>query len=239
MLDKSIRSALYYKKVSFMKKIILQDYIKTIATICLNENKERIKLAQVAEKLAISTSAVSEMVKKLVVQNLLENHSHQGINLTSKGWKLGMQLIRNHRLWEVFLSKVLKLKWDEIHDEAENLEHAASEQLMDKIDCFLGYPSYDPHGNPIPSKSGEIAVYEQEILLANSDLNKTYIIKRFISFKPNHLKHLAMQGLVVGAKIKILEQLDFDNSIFCEVENTLKVTVTSESANQIYLLETK
>ena len=120
-----------------IKNYVIQDYIKAITKISIQQKVKLVKLAQVATSLNVSTSAVSDMVKKLVREGLIINHSHKGLELTKEGRLLGVKLIRHHRLWETFLHQVLGLTWDEIHDEAENLEHAASDKLIEKIDHFL------------------------------------------------------------------------------------------------------
>ena len=120
-------------------QLATQDYIKTIASLSIKDGGEIVKLKGISAKLKVSNAAVSDMVKKLEKEGLVVNHSYKGIELTSSGWLLGRRLIRHHRLWEVFLNQVLDLPWDEIHDEAEQLEHAASEALMNRIDEYLNF----------------------------------------------------------------------------------------------------
>ena len=126
----------------------------------------------VSEKLDVSNAAVSDMVKKLVKDGYVNNHSYHKVELTEKGWVLGRRLIRKHRLWEVFLHQTLSVPWDEIHEEAEHLEHAGSDALIDRIDAHLGFPKVDPHGNPIQQQ------LEMLILIIQRFLYQRLLIKR-------------------------------------------------------------
>ena len=193
-----------------LKKFAIQDYIKTITSISLNDKKDIVKLSEVAKKLSITNAAVSDMVKKLVKDGLIINHAYKGLELTDQGQKMGRQLIRHHRLWEVFLSNVLGLSWDEIHEEAEHLEHAASVSLMDRIDAYLNYPAVDPHGNPIPDKEGHIVVSDHEVLLSECAENECVNISRFVGMDAAYLEHIASIGLTVGRDIQIIKKITFD-----------------------------
>ena len=169
-----------------IKTFATEDYLKTITSMGLNTKNPIVKLTDIAKRLSISPAAVSDMVKKLAKENLVINHAYKGIELTPKGLKQGTQLIRHHRLWEVFLHNILKMSWDEIHHEAEQLEHAASVALMDKIDTYLNYPKCDPHGNPIPDKQGRITTLKNEKKLFLLQTKYPFDYFRFTNFDSNY-----------------------------------------------------
>ena len=211
-----------------------QDYLKAITTISLNTQKSIVKQSDIAKRLNISSAAVNDMVKKLAKENLVICHAYKGVELTKAGFIQGKKLIRNHRLWEVFLHQVLNMAWDTIHDEAEQLEHAASETLMDKIDAYLNHPKVDPHGNPIPDKQGRITTIKHEKKLLNCKLHTSLTIIRFTNFDSTYLDFLSKQGLAIGKKISILEHLDFDDSILCEIDNKT-IQLSKKSGSNIYV----
>lgn len=128
----------------------IENYLKTIVNISIDENVEQIKVSTIAKRLEISVPAVTDKVRKLEIDGYVINEPYKGVRLTKKGKLLGLNMIRHHRLWEVFLTEELGMNEDQVHDEAERLEHACSDALMDKIDQKLGYPTEDPHGKPIP-----------------------------------------------------------------------------------------
>ncbi len=211
-----------------------QDYIKSIATLLMKSTDDVVKLKVVSEKLTVSHSAVCDMVKKLEKEGYVKNHSYKGVELTDKGWGLGRRLIRHHRLWEVFLHQTLQVPWDEVHDEAEHLEHAASDTLMNRIDEVLGFPEVDPHGNPIPTADGKVVFNENEKVLFDIPINKSHSIHRFESLDPAYLNYLSQHGFCIGAEIRVVERFDFDQSIICEL-NGHKIQFSLTIAKQIFV----
>jgi DtxR family Mn-dependent transcriptional regulator len=131
----------------------IQNYLKVIVNISIDENVDQIKVSNIAKRLEISVPAVTDKVRKLEADGYVKNEPYKGVRLTEKGKHVGLNMIRHHRLWEVFLTEELGMTEDEVHDEAERLEHACSDALMDKIEEKLGYPTEDPHGKPIPRLS--------------------------------------------------------------------------------------
>ena len=222
----------YHTKVKH--QLATQDYIKTIASLSIRDNAQMVKLKAISTKLSVSNAAVSDMLKKLVKDGLVINHPYKGIELTTAGWSLGRRLIRHHRLWEVFLHQTLEVPWDEVHEEAEHLEHAASDVLMNRIDSYLGHPKVDPHGNPIPTVTGELTFNQQELPLPKANLNQTYHVTRFESLDSTYLTYLSGYGFAIGAKIKLLQIFDFDKSLFCEISGT-QFQLSESVANQIFI----
>tara|TARA_A100001015_G_scaffold275930_1_gene333671 strand:- start:1315 stop:1986 length:672 start_codon:yes stop_codon:yes gene_type:complete len=215
-------------------QLATQDYVKTIASLLIKEESGMVKLKAISAKMDISNAAVSDMLKKLEKDGLVINHAYKGIELTPSGWQLGRRLIRHHRLWEVFLHHTLDVPWDEIHDEAEHLEHAASESLMERIDAYLGHPKVDPHGNPIPSVTGELLFNSAECPLVEAKLNVTYYVTRFEGLDSTYLTYLSSNEFAIGVRIQVLQQFEFDQSILCHI-NGHQLQLSHAIANQIFV----
>ena len=215
-----------------LKKIASEEYIKTISSLSINGETKIVRITEIAKKLNVSIAAVSDMVKKLVKDQLVINHAYKGIELTDKGAQMGLQLIRNHRLWEVFLVQVLKMPMEDIHDEAERLEHAVSEKLMERIDAHLGYPTVDPHGNPIPSLSGEIVFKKDEMKLHDAELDSRYWIRRFGGLDPTFLQYITSKGVTIGKSLLI--RFKFDDSLVCDIDGS-EFVITKESSERIFV----
>lgn len=133
-----------------------QNYLKTIFSLSENQFNTIVKVSDISKKLDVSPAAVSDMVKKLEQSGFVKSQPYRGLSLTQSGWKIGCNMVRHHRLWEAFLHIELGIPWDKVHDEAERLEHACSDTLINKIEEKLGYPKFDPHGNPIPDRDGNM-----------------------------------------------------------------------------------
>jgi len=219
-------------------QLATQDYIKTIAMVVVNANEDIVKVKHIANQLDVTIAAVSDMVKKLVKDGLVVSHSYKGVELTPAGLKLGLQLIRYHRLWEVFLHETLKVPWDEVHDEAEHLEHAASEGLMDRIDAYLGQPKVDPHGNPIPTATGELLFNTSELPLINGVINDIYYVTRFEGLDSVYLTYLADNGFAIGNSIELLQHFEFDGSILCNIAGR-QLQLSKAIASQIFISRSK
>tara|TARA_A100001015_G_C14809294_1_gene640167 strand:+ start:150 stop:809 length:660 start_codon:yes stop_codon:yes gene_type:complete len=218
-----------------IKTYATQDYIKTITHLSLKNDASVVKFSHVAKKLMVSNAAVTDMVKKLVKDGLIINHAYKGLELTDLGFAMGKRLIRHHRLWEVFLNQVLELPWDEIHDEAEMLEHAASEALMNRIDEFLNFPRVDPHGNPIPDKEGNMVDVVSDISLASCPVDRIVKITRFVSFDSDYLDYISSLGLQVGCEVTLIKRFDFDGSIVVKL-NYKEISLTKISAENIFVV---
>ncbi len=209
-----------------------ENYLKAIYHLSVNSFKE-ISTNAIAQQLETKASSVTDMVKKLAEKKLILYKKYQGVTLTVKGEKIAANVIRKHRLWEVFLVEKLNFNWDEVHEVAEQLEHIQSEKLIDELDVLLGYPKSDPHGDPIPDKSGHVYVLEK-LLLANLNLQDKVVCVGVRDTSPEFLKYLDKQGIALGKEIVILEKESFDNSMQIKIED-LKITISSQIANNIYV----
>ena len=189
-----------------------ENYIKAIYSIAQSED-ETVSTNALAEQMQTKASSVTDMVKKLSAKSLISYEKYKGVSLTENGMQAAIKLIRKHRLWETFLVEKLGFGWEEVHDIAEQLEHIESPKLTQRLDAFLIYPKFDPHGDPIPNEDGEIHKIEKAINLSQTELNKQYIVIGVSDVSPSFLKYLDKNGINIGAKIKVLQRYDFDQSI--------------------------
>ncbi|MCB0723252.1 MAG: metal-dependent transcriptional regulator [Ignavibacteriae bacterium] len=190
--------------------ISLEDYLKNIYVLRGSDGK--VSTTALAEKMHVSPAAISEMVSKLSKSGYIKNTPYKGFELAPKGNSIALNLIRKHRLWEVFLVKYLDYPWDKVHEEAEKLEHSSSDELISKLEKFLGYPEFDPHGHPIPDKNGNIAKLKH-IPISEADQGDVVVLTSVSDEDPDVLVYLSKIGIKLGDKLEILEKIDFDNSI--------------------------
>jgi DtxR family Mn-dependent transcriptional regulator len=162
------------------------------------------------------------MAKKLAKANLVVHEPYRGIRLTPAGERVALEIVRNHRLLELFLVRTLGYSWDEVHEEAERLEHAVSDRLIQRIAEYLGNPRYDPHGDPIPGPSGELARRELTPLSA-WPLGKKGVVARLRDQAPEMLRYLAEKGLVIGAQVEVVKADPFDGPITLLVDESRQV----------------
>ncbi len=188
-----------------------ENYIKVIYHLA-QVSPKGVSTNAIAGTLDTKASSVTDMLKKLADKNWVSYQKYQGVSLTESGLQKAKMIVRKHRLWEVFLVEKLGFAWDEVHEIAEELEHIQSEALISKLDDFLGFPTVDPHGDPIPNAKGEM-VKEERIVLSEAPLHQAY---RFIGVKDSSagfLQYLDKQQIALGATIIIQEREDFDASL--------------------------
>ncbi len=209
-----------------------ENYIKTIFHLGGNTSK-LISTNSIAEEMETKPSSVTDMAKKLAEKGLLDYVRYQGVSLTKKGEKTALAIIRKHRLWEVFLVKKLDFTWDEVHEVAEQLEHIKSEKLIDKIDALLDFPKYDPHGDPIPTKSGEFQEQEKQ-LLSELPISSKGICVGVKDTSSTFLKFLDKNKIALGDTIQVLEREEFDDSIEIVVEGR-QMHISNQIATNLYV----
>lgn len=193
-----------------MTSLTEENYLKAIYHLSIEGRA--VSTNELAENIQIKAASVTDMVKKLSEKNFINYIKYQGVTLTDLGQEIALKVIRKHRLWEVFLVEKLKFGWDEIHEIAEQLEHIESTDLTDRLDDFLGNPSFDPHGDPIPNKKGKLPILKT-MQLSEAPQNIELILMGVSEDSSSFLKHLDNLKLSLGAKIKILSLSSFDNSI--------------------------
>jgi DtxR family Mn-dependent transcriptional regulator len=209
-----------------------ENYLKTIYHITSSSGTE-VSTNAIAEKMETKASSVTDMLKKLAEKELIVYKKYQGVLLTEKGSHLAKMIVRKHRLWEVFLVDKLQFPWDEVHDIAEQLEHIKSEKLINKLDDFLGNPTEDPHGDPIPDANGKIHKIEK-LILAELNENQSGICIGVKDSSTQFLKYLDKNQITLGSKIQVLSKEEFDLSLKIKVEDKT-VTVSNIIANNLYV----
>ena len=191
-----------------------ENYLKGIYAIESEHGK--VSTTLLSEYLRISAASVTEMIKKLADDGLITHEPYRGVRLTEIGRKQALRIVRRHRLWELFLVEILNYQWDEIHDEAERLEHVTSEGMEQRLDKALGYPKIDPHGDPIPDVNGEL---EGTSCAALEEFHPgdTVRVIRVSDDDPDVLQHASELGLELNKKISVKKKLKFDGSMVVKV----------------------
>lgn len=211
-----------------------ENYIKAIYHLSAN-NHNTVSTNAIAESIQASAASVTDMLKKLKSKKLVVYEKYQGVTLTKAGLQIAKQLVRHHRLWEVFLFEKLSFSWDEVHDMAEQLEHIKSEELINRLDKFLNYPKYDPHGDPIPDQQGNIRQVEQKTLAAA----KVGDVKKVVGVKDSSAKFLQYLDSVkisLGTELEVLQILDFDNSLVLKLKNKTKIGVSQQVVKNLLVV---
>ncbi|HRI47678.1 MAG TPA: metal-dependent transcriptional regulator [Ignavibacteriaceae bacterium] len=198
-----------------MKNISKEDYLSVIYKNS-DDNKE-IKANLIAEKLLISNAAVTDMLRKLSKEALIDYKPYKSIKLTESGENYAKNMVRRHRIWELFLHQVVGLPWDKVHDEAEKLEHSGSDELINRMEEMLNFPEFDPHGDPIPSKDGAIPKQRTTVSLSTLVENDSGVVIRVNDFNKSFLIYLAQIGIELNSVIEVKEKRSFDNSMLISV----------------------
>ena len=191
-----------------------EDYLKTVYKLA--DANEVVATNAIAERMGVSAASVTNMMKKLSEMGLVEYVRYQGITLTEAGRKIALEIIRHHRLLEVYLAEAMGFGWDQVDAEAERLEHVISEEFEDKMDEMLGYPTTDPHGSPIPKKDGTIVRTEHEPLV-NITPGHSVIIRRVPDSDPAVLRYLGALGLKPDATVAVLKKEPFDGPLLLRI----------------------
>lgn len=192
-----------------------EDYLKAI--YALKSHAAEVTNSALAQHLAVSPASATNMVKKLAGLNLVEYERYQSISLTPAGERVALEVLRHHRLLELYLHQELKLPWDQVHAEAERLEHVISETLEDAIAVALGNPLVDPHGDPIPTKKGQIENVAG-LPLSSAGLNQPYRLVRVLMQDEDRLRYLGSLGLYPNVQITLLERAPFDGPLLIDVD---------------------
>lgn len=209
-----------------------ENYIKVIYHLSLVSPKG-VNTNAIAGMLETKASSVTDMLKKLSEKELVVYQKYQGVTLTEKGFYFAKMIVRKHRLWEVFLVEKLNFSWDEVHEIAEELEHIKSENLINKLDAFLDFPSFDPHGDPIPNADGEIKKINK-LLLSEATLNLEYQCVGVKDSSSEFLQYLDKQKIALGSKIKVKEKESFDDTLLVQIDSRA-LTISNKIANNLYV----
>lgn len=211
----------------------VEDYLKAIYKLESAGDDKGVSNSRLAKEMNVANASVTNMIKRLAEMGLVTYESYYGSHLTKSGEKIALEMIRHHRLIELYLAEMLGYSWDEVHEEAEKLEHHISERFEDKISELLNNPKFDPHGDPIPTKSGEMPVLSL-FPLTEVSKNETFIIKRVKNQSPDLLRYLEKNGLIPGVEIRITRKEPFEGPLMIEA-NDKEVMVGHNVAEDIYV----
>jgi DtxR family transcriptional regulator, Mn-dependent transcriptional regulator len=213
----------------------VEDYLKAIYKL-ENESEKGVSNSELAEMMGVAGASVTNMVKRLSKMGLVEYESYYGSRLTEAGEKIALEIIRHHRLLELYLMEMMGYSWDEVHDEAEKLEHHISEQFEDRIAELLNDPKFDPHGDPIPRKDGTMPEIHLFSLIEIKEGTKC-IIKRVKNQDPDLLRYLEDQQLIPGRKVTITKREPFEGPIHLKVEGVGDIAIGEALASDIYVVK--
>lgn len=209
-----------------------ENYIKTI--FHLQGEDGNVSTNELADRIKTKPASVTDMMKKLKNRKLVHYQRYMGFRLTPDGKKVALNIIRRHRLWEYFLAEKLKFKWDEVHEVAEHLEHVSNKKLVDKLDEFLDFPKFDPHGDPIPDSNGKMENSKQ-VSIAEWPLNKQAVVCQVINQSSELLELLHHKKISLGTKLEVKKKFGYDDSIEIKVQKQKPVTISGQLAKNIFV----
>jgi DtxR family transcriptional regulator, Mn-dependent transcriptional regulator len=214
-----------------MPSISVENYLKNIYE--LEARKERVTTSLLAESLKIAPASVTGMIKKLSKKGFLRHVPYKGVEVTEKGKRSALKIIRKHRLWEMFLLEVLHFPWDTIHEEAEEFEHIMSDKIEDRIDEVLGFPTVDPHGAPIPRKNGTIKKLNLRPL-GLAEEGTTVRVLSVIDENPELLQYASSIGISLNSRIVVKQKHAFDDSMVIRI-GSKETVISSKLAQNIFV----
>ena len=209
-----------------------ENYIKSIYH--LQQDTGIVNTNALAAEMQTKAASVTDMLKKLSAKKILQYEKYKGFKLTDNGKKVALVVVRKHRLWEYFLVEKLGFEWDKVHDIAEELEHISSSELIERLQNFLGNPSFDPHGDPIPDSNGKIPKLHQQNLAA-VPLNKTALVSSVTNQSPQMLEMLKHYSIAIGTSIKLLKHFKFDGSLEIKVLKQPACIISEQIAKNIFV----
>jgi DtxR family Mn-dependent transcriptional regulator len=222
-----------------MNSFTEENYLKAIFKLEEKKGTRKITTNAIAEMVETAPASVTDMLRKLSDKKLIRYEKYKGVSLTGSGRKIAIAIIRKHRLWELFLVEKLNFKWDEVHDIAEQLEHIHSETLIKRMDQFLKYPKFDPHGDPIPDVNGNMHS-QKSTPLSDLKQKEKVIVTGVIDHSPVFLQHIEKVGLSLGKEIKIQEKFDYDQSFHILIKPDKSITqISYEVAKNILVIVKK
>lgn len=210
-----------------------ENYLKAIFKISEKEAKAASTNA-IAAELQTTAASVTDMLKRLAEKNLIAYEKYRGVELSVEGNRLATALIRKHRLWEVFLVEKLGFAWDEVHDLAEQLEHVQGDDLVDRLDNFLGHPKFDPHGDPIPDAQGRWA-FRPQSLLSTLKPGDRGVVTGVDDHSPAFLQYLDQLGLTLGAQLELIERVPYDQSLRIRTGDGREITLSEKVGQNLYV----
>lgn len=211
----------------------IEDYLKVIYTLVRERGEKRASTSAISDRMEVSAASATNMMQKLADMRLVEYVPYRGVSLTDAGEKIALEVIRHHRLIELYLAEALGYSWDTVHDEAERLEHVISEEFEDRIDAMLGHPTTDPHGDPIPPKIGRPPEGTSR-RLTEAAIGESVVVRRVSDRDGDFLRQLASLELVPGTRVRVVGRERAGGPITLERDG-LRLSVTDQVAQRIYV----
>jgi DtxR family Mn-dependent transcriptional regulator len=207
-----------------------ENYIK--AVFHLQQEQENVTTNALAEALRTKPASVTDMLKKLKTEKLLQYEKYRGVKLTAEGRKIAIQIIRKHRLWEYFLVEKLQFGWEEVHDIAEELEHISSKKLIDRLDAFLDFPQSDPHGDPIPGANGKMPALHQAAVI-DMPLNSAGTVNGISDQSAEMLELLKHKNIQLGTRLEVRKKFEVDGSVEIKIRSQQPVNISEHVAKNL------
>lgn len=212
-----------------------ENYIKAVYVIQDKNDSGEVSVNEIAERMQTRPATVTDMLKKLSEKELVHYEKYKKVRLTKNGAKEALHILRKHRLWETFLYEKLNFSWDEVHEVAEQLEHIRSQKLIERMDEFLGFPEYDPHGDPIPKKNGELPI-TKAIPLSDMKLDITCKFVAVNDTSSAFLQQLKRFGMEIGIELTVTERMPYDNSVWVKNKAGESLQLSEKIANNILVV---
>jgi DtxR family Mn-dependent transcriptional regulator len=216
---------------SMSQSLTEENYLKAIYNLA-QQKGVKITPTAIAEEMSVNAASVVDMIRKLADKKLISYDKVKGARMTDKGNKIALTIIRNHRLWETFLLEKLGYSWDVVHEIAEQLEHVHHPELADRLDKFLGFPQYDPHGDPIPKSTGEMPALVKQSL-SEEQIGKTCRVVAVKDTSPSFLQYLIQLSIGIGTRITVLQKIQFDGSLQIEIGKGPQTMVSQKFAESL------
>ncbi len=215
-----------------MKNISKEDYLSTIYKAANSDGI--IKANQIAENLSVSRAAVTDMLRKLSNDGYVNYERYKEIKLTKDGENYARNMVRRHRIWELFLHQIVGLPWDKVHDEAHKLEHGSSDELINRMEEMLDFPEFDPHGDPIPDKNGNMPKSNLGVPLSTIKPGSKVTVNRVHDFDSSFLKYISKIGIELNKEMNVIDVLDFDHSLIVIIDKK-QTSISSKIAANIFV----
>ena len=211
-----------------------ENYLKAIYKLAEAEPDKEVSTNRIAAEMATRAASVTDMLRRLADKQLLDYEKYRGVRLTPEGRRVALLTVRKHRLWEVFLVQQLGFSWDEVHEVAEELEHVQSPLLMRRLDAFLNFPTLDPHGDPIPAEDGTMRRPDQRPL-AELGVGGAGTLVAVKDTSAPFLQYLDQMGLPLGAQVRVLEVVAFDQSLEVCINADRTTLLSAEVARNLFV----
>ncbi len=212
-----------------------ENYLKVLFKLTQENPNEEAGTNELATNLGVKPATANDMLKKLKEKKLIDYEKYGKITLTNAGKKNAIKVIRKHRLWETFLYEKLDFSWDEVHEVAEQMEHIQSEKLLEQLDKFLGYPKFDPHGDPIPDTNGKMSTLKA-MLLSEGVINKKYKLVGVCNHSSAFLQFLKKTGVTINNSIEVKEIQEFDKSMHVVINNKTQTILSNEVTQNLLVM---